>query len=241
MASTAHPTPMLRLHGAAVDPLWHNLDLDVAPGEFLAILGTNGVGKSTLLNVALGIQQLTAGSVSVTERIGYIPQQRMFDKDLPLRARDLVGLSLAHGVSRNRKASNAAVIQALREVQAEHLADRRVGELSGGQQQLIRQAQALARDPQLLLCDEPLLSLDLKAQKSVVELLDRKRRETNCAVVFVTHGINPILHVTDRVLYLTPHGHTIGTVAEVMTSETLSRLYQTDVTVAEIEGKLVVL
>lgn len=231
---------VLTFTDAAVEPLWRDLNLTVEPGEFLAILGTNGVGKSTLLNAALGTRKLTSGRVSVTGRVGYIPQQRMFNPDVPIRARDLVGLSVAHGIFSARRPSRAQVDAALAEVGATGLADKRVGTLSGGQQQLIRQAQAFAHQPELLLCDEPLLSLDLKAQKRAVELIDRHRREHGTAVVFVTHGINPILDVTDRVLYLTPHGHTVGTVEEVMTSETLTRLYRTEVTVATVNGRLIV-
>ncbi|KAB3519822.1 ATP-binding cassette domain-containing protein [Corynebacterium sp. zg254] len=230
----------LHFHNAAVEPLWRGLNLDVQPGEFLAVLGTNGVGKSTLLHVALGIRSLTQGTCTVDGRVGYIPQQRMFDPDLPIRARDLVGLSVASGISKNRRPRASVVNAALEEVGALGLADRRVGELSGGQQQIIRQAQALANDPELLLCDEPTLSLDMRAQKNTVELLDRRRKEKGTSVVFVTHNINPILNVTDRVLYLTPHAHTIGTVADVMNSETLSELYRTDVRVLNVEGKLVV-
>lgn len=231
---------VLTFHHAAVEPLWRDLDLEVAPGEFLAILGTNGVGKSTLLNVTLGTRRLTSGSVDVTKRVGFIPQQRMFDPDIPIRARDLVGLSVSAGILKNRRPRAATITAALEEVGAAGLADRRLGELSGGQQQLIRQAQALAHDPDLLLCDEPLLSLDLRAQKNTVALLEQRRREKGTAVVFVTHGINPILDVVDRVLYLTPHGHTIGSVDEVMNSETLSALYRTHVKVLNVDGKLVV-
>lgn len=225
---------------AAVEPLWRGLDLTVAPGEFLTVLGPNGVGKSTLLNVALGTRTLSHGTVSVPDRVGYMPQQRMFDPDLPVRVRDLVGLSIGHGVLSGRRPSRSVVNAALDEVGASGLADRRVGTLSGGQQQLVRQAQALAGDPEVLLCDEPLLSLDLRAQRATVDLVDRRRRERGTAVVFVTHSINPVLQVTDRVLYLGPDSHVIGAVGEVMTSEVLSDLYGTHVEVATVNGKLVV-
>lgn len=231
----------LAFHNAAIEPLWRDLNLEVAPGEFLAILGSNGVGKSTLFQTVLGQRALTRGTVDVEGKIGYIPQQRMFPANLPIRARDLVGLSTAHGVFRNRRPRREQVDAALAEVGAAGLADRRVGEMSGGQQQLIRQAQALAGDPEILLCDEPLLSMDLRAQRATVELLERQRRERNAAVLFITHNINPILEVTDRVLYITPHGHRQGTVAEVMNTETLSELYQTEVKVIEVDGKVIVL
>lgn len=231
-----HP---LTFAGAAVAPLWSDLDLQVRPGEFLAVLGPNGVGKSTLIGAALGTRKLTAGTVRTAPTVGYIPQQRMFDPDLPMRVRDLVGLSAAHGVFR-RSPSRARIDEALAEVGAEGIADRRVGTLSGGQQQLVRQAQAMVNDPALLLCDEPLLSLDPAAQRAAVERLDRRRRLHDTAVVFVTHGINPILGHCDRVLYITPHGHRVGPVEEIMTSETLSELYRTEITVATVGGKLVV-
>lgn len=231
----------LAFHNAAIEPLWRDLNLEVAPGEFLAILGSNGVGKSTLFQTVLGQRALTRGTVEVEGTIGYIPQQRMFPANLPIRARDLVGLSTAHGVFRNRRPRREQIDAALAEVGAAGLADRRVGKMSGGQQQLIRQAQALAGDPDTLLCDEPLLSMDLRAQRATVELLERQRREKNAAVLFITHNINPILEVTDRVLYITPHGHRQGTVEEVMNTETLSELYQTEVKVIEVDGKLIVL
>ncbi|WP_311488646.1 metal ABC transporter ATP-binding protein [uncultured Corynebacterium sp.] len=231
----------LAFHNAAIEPLWRDLNLEVAPGEFLAILGSNGVGKSTLFQTVLGQRTLTRGTVDVEGKIGYIPQQRMFPANLPIRARDLVGLSTAHGVFRNRRPHREQIDAALAEVGAAGLANRRVGEMSGGQQQLIRQAQALAGDPEILLCDEPLLSMDLRAQRATVELLERQRRERNAAVLFITHNINPILEVTDRVLYITPHGHRQGTVEEVMNTETLSELYQTEVKVIEVDGKVIVL
>ena len=135
---------LISFKNAAVEPLWSDMNLAVDRGEFIAVLGPNGVGKSTLLGTILGTRQLTAGSVDINCRVGFIPQQRMFPQDLPLRARDLVSLSLAHGTLRNRRPARGRVDELLAEVGATGIADRRVGQLSGGQQQLIRQAQALS-------------------------------------------------------------------------------------------------
>lgn len=231
---------LVRFDGAAVDPLWSDLNLTISPGEFLAVLGPNGVGKSTLLGTILGTRQLTRGTVDIDARVGFIPQQRMFDQHLPLRARDLVSLSLAHGTVRGRRPSKNQVDAALAEVGAEGLADLPVGRMSGGQQQLIRQAQAFAGDPQLILADEPLLSLDMARQQETVAKLERERREQNRAVVVVTHGINPVLHVVDRVLYLAPHGHILGSVEDVMRTEVLSELYNAKVEVVRVGDRLVV-
>lgn len=226
---------ILKFTDASVDPLWLGLNLEVEPGEFIAILGPNGAGKSTLLHTILGTRKLSSGSVEATSAVGFIPQQRMFPIDLPMRAKDLVGLSLAHGVMSGRRASKSAGC-----ARSRASADMRVGKLSGGQQQLVRQAQAFASDPKLLLCDEPLLSLDPGAQQRTVARLDARRREHDTAILFVTHGINPILNVVNRVLYIAPYGHTLGEVGEVMRSDVLSELYRTKVNVIEVDGRLIV-
>jgi zinc/manganese transport system ATP-binding protein len=231
--------------------LWEDLGFDLEPGEFLAVLGPNGTGKTSLVRIMLGLLRPTAGSVEVAGRppaearaqVGYVPQQRAFDRDVPLRGRDLVRLGLdGHrwGLGLTSKASTARVERALRDVGASAHADLPVGRLSGGEQQRLRIAQALVSDPALLLADEPLLSLDLAAQRVVTGLLDARRRAAGTPVVFVTHDINPILPVTDRVLYLAPGRWAIGTPAEVLTTETLSGLYGTPVDVLDVRGRIVV-
>jgi zinc/manganese transport system ATP-binding protein len=129
---------------------------------------------------------------------------------------------------------------ALRAVGATGYARRPVGRLSGGEQQRLRVAQALIGDPVVLLCDEPLLSLDLANQRTVSNLIDRRRREAGTAVIFVTHEINPVLPLVDRVLYLVDGRFRIGRTEDVMTSEVLTELYRTEVDVLRVRGRLVV-
>ncbi|HVL83472.1 MAG TPA: metal ABC transporter ATP-binding protein [Pseudonocardia sp.] len=232
--------------------LWTGLDLDVAPGEFVAVLGPNGSGKTSLMRVLLGLLPLSAGKVLVAGRaprrgsptIGYVPQQKTLDPDLPLRGRDLVGLGLdGHRLGlglTGRRRRRARVDAALAAVGGAGYADAPVGRLSGGEQQRLRVAQALVGDPAVLLCDEPLLSLDLSHQRVVTRLIDERRRTADTAVLFVTHEINPVLPLVDRVLYLVDGRFRAGPTEEVMTSEVLSELYRTDVDVLRVRDRLVV-
>lgn len=233
--------------------LWRDLDLRVGQGEFVTVLGANGSGKSTLLRVLLGLQQVDHGAVRVLgepvsrgdRRIGYVPQQRLVPPGTPMRGRDLVALGVdGHrpGVRlRGRRETRRRVDEAVAAVGATSYADRPIGRLSGGEQQRLRVAQALVTDPAALLCDEPLNSLDLQHQRSVSELVDRRRREHGTPVVFVTHDVNPVLDMTDRLLYLAAGGHRIGRPEEVLRSEVLSELYGTPVEVARVGGRVVVL
>ncbi|MGS2808251.1 metal ABC transporter ATP-binding protein [Nocardia sp. MW-W600-9] len=246
----------IRLRAASLSfgarTLWRDLDLDVAPGEFIAVLGPNGSGKTSLLRVLLGLLELGSGSAEVAGApagvgnpgIGYVPQQKTIDAGVQLRGLDLVGLGVdGHrwGLGwRARKKRARKVEAAVAAVGAQRFAHAPLDTLSGGEQQQLRVAQALVGDPAVLLCDEPLLSLDLANQRLVAELVDQRRREHDTAVLFVTHEINPILPMVDRVLYLVDGEFRIGTPDEVMTSATLSELYGTEVEVLRVRDRLVV-
>jgi zinc/manganese transport system ATP-binding protein len=256
---TAGPTPLaapvLEFENGALGfggrSLWNGLDLAVRPGEFLAVLGPNGSGKTSLLKTILGQQRLDSGTVRLAGReirrgdrsVGYIPQQKLVPPGTPLRGRDLVTLGVnghRFGPPIPRRSDRERVDELLDDVGATAYANQPVGTLSGGEQQRLRVGQALAGDPVLLLCDEPLLSLDLHHQRAVSELIDRRRRTHDTAVVFVTHDVNPVLDVVDRILYLAGGQFRQGTPSEVLRSDVLSDLYGTPVDVIRSHGRVIV-
>ena len=250
--SSQGPEPLISLRDAAVRvggrELWSGVDLCVHAGEFVAVLGPNGAGKSTLVKVILGLHPTTAGAVRVlatapgraNQRIGYLPQRRTFDASLRIRGVDVVrlgwdgdrwGIPLPRWLSTRGRAADARVAEVIELVGARGYAHRPIGELSGGEQQRLLIAQALVRRPDLLLLDEPLDSLDLPNQAAVAALVSRICRRERVGVVMVAHDVNPILSYLDQVLYLARGGAVSGRPDEVVTTDTLTKLYSTRIEV----------
>jgi zinc/manganese transport system ATP-binding protein len=220
--------------------IWSSARFALAEGEFLGLIGPNGTGKTTLLRVLLGQVPLAAGEVRVLGRrpgrgnpaIGYVPQRRGLTADLAVRGRDLVLLGLVGhrwGFGRPSAIERRAVGDALEAVGASSYADAPVGLLSGGEQQRLLIAQALLTNPRLWLLDEPLASLDMKSQHEIVHLIDRIRRERRIATIMVAHDLNPLLEVLDGIVFILDGQVVAGSLDAVVTSDVLSRLYQTDV------------
>ena len=229
--------------------VWSKVNVTVAPGEFVAVLGPNGVGKSTLLKAILGLVPLTHGEVVRPPRstIGYLPQRRSFAESVRVRGLDVVRLGLdGHrwGLpwpGRHSRAAVRRVADMVDLVGASAYAHRPIGRLSGGEQQRLLIAQALVRSPRLLMLDEPLDSLDLPNQAAIAGLIGRICREHGVAVMIVAHDVNPLLSTLDRVVYLADGGAVSGPPADVITSATLSDLYRTPIEVLTTsDGRLVV-
>jgi zinc/manganese transport system ATP-binding protein len=241
--------------------LWSDVDLTLAAGQFMAVLGPNGVGKTTLLKVILGLMPSSAGSLRVlgkppgqeNHRIGYLPQRRTFDPDLRIRGIDIVRLGLdgdrwgvplpgARVFSAKSRAREAHVAEVIELVGASHYARRPIGRISGGEQQRLLIAQALVRDPVLLLLDEPLDGLDLPSQASVTSLISRICRERGIGTIMAAHDVNPLLAYLDLVAYIGAGSIVAGNPEAVITTGTLSKLYGSRVDVVRTaDGSLAVL
>ncbi len=223
----------------------------IRAGEFTGLIGSNGAGKTTLLRVILGLQQPSAGTVRIggTDRsrhalaVGYVPQKVLLDPDMPVRARDLVGLGLdGHrlGIPLPSRGRRQLVDEMLRAVGAELFGDERVGNLSGGEQQRVLIAHALISRPRLLLLDEPLANLDIRSEQEIVGLLARIATQQRIAVLLSAHEMNPLLPVMDRIVYLASGRAASGTTDEVVRTEVLSRLYGQHVDVIHVHGRILV-
>jgi zinc/manganese transport system ATP-binding protein len=246
----------------------HDVRFTIRPGEFVGLIGSNGAGKTTLLRVILGLLPPAAGKVLINGRqrgqrqagkdgkqrgqrgagkgsngIGYVPQKIQLDPDMPLRARDLVGLGLDGnrlGIPLPSRSRRKLVDEMLRAVDAGHIGNARVGRLSGGEQQRILIAHALISRPGLLLLDEPLANLDIASEQEVVALLARIAREQRIAVLISAHEMNPLLPVMDRIVYLAAGRAASGPTDEVVRGEVLSELYGHHVDVIHVHGRVLV-
>lgn len=232
-------------------PALEALTFSVMPGEFLGIIGPNGSGKTTLLKALLGLIAPSAGRATIFDctchtlrchhraQIGYLPQRSQLDPHFPVTAFEtvLMGRYGAIGLFHRPTASDRALAAAaLNDVGLLELKDRPLGELSGGQQQRVLIARALAQQPRVLLLDEPTTGVDAPTQTALLSLIRRLHRERRLTVLFVTHDINVISPVVDRLALLNGRLVAIGTPADVLKKETLAAVYGESVIVTTNGG-----
>jgi len=193
-----------------------HIQLEVHQGEFIGIVGPNAGGKSTLLKLILGLLEPQSGSIRVlgreprqaSRRLGYVPQYPSFPRDFPISVEEVVLLgrigmhkqsgrfaSLIPG--HNTRADRRAVSQALIEVEAENLAHRQIGSLSGGQLQRVLLARALASEPQILILDEPTANIDQRLESDIFDLL--KQFNERMTILVVSHDIGFVSTYVNRV------------------------------------------
>jgi zinc transport system ATP-binding protein len=217
------------------------LSLSVHEGDFLAVLGPNGGGKTTLLKVMLGLVKPSSGSVTVfgkepgqaSGRIGYVPQRLDFDRSFPISAMEVVlmgRLSRKKLFQRYGREDRQKALEALETTGLATLAGRRIGSLSGGELQRALIARALAGEPELLLLDEPTASVDPEMKTTIYDLLDQLRKQHT--IVLVTHDTGTIGRHVSRIACLNctldmhEPGSTLGRTA-------LEKLYHFPVDVVE--------
>ena len=232
------------------EKILRDLSFNVKPGEFVGIIGPNGAGKTTLLRALLGLISVESGKIkflggqqsSGSSVLGYAPQSRQIDPETPLRAWDFVSFGLPHRFRPWLTKQDRDNIQKVMQVtDSARLADKPIGKMSGGERQRLFIAQALLRNPQILLLDEPTSNLDPGAQENLAAMVSRINKEQGISVILVSHDVNLIAKYADRILYLTKGQYAMGTVKQVLQSSVLTKLYGAPVEVSHIGSKIVVL
>ena len=193
-------------------PVLRDVDLQIEPGEFVALAGPNGGGKTTLLRLTLGLERPTRGDVrlfgepadSFRERagLGYLAQRTNLGVQAPATVREVVaaGRCARKPFGRFGRADDDAIEDAIERVGLGELRNRPLTRLSGGQQQRAFIAKALAAEPRLLALDEPTTGVDVESQEALAELLARLHRELGVTILYVSHEFGAIEHVVERLV-----------------------------------------
>lgn len=213
------------------DPAIEDISFHIHAGERIAIIGQNGAGKSTLLKAIMGLLTPRAGVITIggegRKRLGYVPQHEDVNWDFPVTVRDVVmmGCTRQIGWLRGPRAEHHARVElALERVGLAHLADRQVGELSGGQRRRVFIARALAQQADILILDEPFSGVDASAQAELMDVLDALNHD-GMTILLSTHDLDLAFHRFDRVMALQRHLIAFGAPQEIYTPEMLARLY----------------
>lgn len=221
-------------------------NLTVTPGEVLALIGPNGAGKTTLLNAASGTLPPISGNIFIDQEklselspkqrarlMAVVPQSRLLPPTFSVRHTVLLGRTPHLGwLGKSSPEDSAKVQSALERVQLDQFADRPIGELSGGEQQRVLLARALAQDTPILLLDEPTAHLDIRFQASFLNLVRDLAKDQGLAVLMALHDLNLAAVNADRIALLAESRlQKLGTPREVLTSEILSAAYTVPVEV----------
>jgi zinc/manganese transport system ATP-binding protein len=220
----------------------HNLTAEIKQGMFVGLFGPNGAGKSTILRLILGLLRLDDGTLHVNGKptlkgnseIGYMPQVRRETQSFPLSGRTYLGITLlgrGWGVPRLTNTEHAQIDRVIELVGMQDYIERAVRSCSGGERQRLALAQALLGNPKILLLDEPLNNLDPHQQENIVNLVQSIQKQLDITVIFSGHDINPLIGIMDCVMYLGHGKAAIGSIDEVITSQKLSQLYDTNIEV----------
>jgi ABC-type Mn2+/Zn2+ transport system ATPase subunit len=223
-----------------------DITFDINEGDFLGLVGPNGAGKTTVLRTFLGSLKPLAGSVTLAPglRYGYVPQRDQVDSIFPLRVLDVVLMGRYDRVGLARRPTEAdhdRALAALDQVGIQQLAGQPLTDLSGGQKQRTLIARALVGEPNVLVLDEPTTGMDLIATTQILGLVRDLHERSGLTVVMVSHALNEVANYVERIALVHEGGVHVGSVADIMTEQSLSDMYGIPVEVSSFDGHRIVL
>ena len=178
--------------------LVEGVSFEVREGEIVTLIGPNGSGKSTTAKIALGIYKNIMGDVKkFTNKIGYVPQKISIDWTLPIRVIDFMFLT--------KDLNNEQISDALNLTGVEHLKQKSLSNLSGGEFQRVLIARAIAKKPELLVLDEPVQGVDFKGEVAIYELIKKISEDLSCGILLISHDLHMVMSATDHVICLNGH------------------------------------
>lgn len=197
-----------------------NINLEIFPGETVAIIGMNGAGKSSLLQIILGLFKPTSGKITVnTQKIGYVPQRLEFDRTVPVRVDEFL---MTYGPG-----SKEEIHQELKNFDATHLIPKKLSALSGGELQKVLIVNALLQKPELLLLDEATAGIDIHGEEIFYKLIDDIHKKYNITIILVSHDIHHVYANSSKVVCLSKKICCLGTPDELKTDENFKKQFGT--------------
>jgi zinc transport system ATP-binding protein len=216
-----------------------NISFEIHGGEYIAVIGPNGGGKTTLIRLLLGLEKQTSGTIKIFgksvksfrqwHKIGYVPQRAsLVDENFPATVEDIVkmGRIAKRGIfQRNTKEDMKYIYDAMQKMDILDLKDKMVGVLSGGQRQRVMIARALASSPDILILDEPNTGVDMNSQNRFYALLSKLNKEENITIVFITHDIGVIADDINRLFTINQKATICNNPKETLSCEEVTELY----------------
>ncbi len=226
----------------AEQSILHDISFSIQEGEYVALLGPNGGGKSTLVKLILGLIQASSGTIKIFgkdqknfkdwNKIGYVPQNiSLFDDNFPLSVYETVSLGLASQKSwfslRLTPKDREQIEGVMQIASITEFRDKNLSDLSGGQRQRVMIARALVSNPSVLILDEPSTGVDIASQHKFYQFLKKLNRENNLTIIFITHDLGVIADDVTHVLVVNQKLFFVGSAEEMLRCEAVSEVYGT--------------